>query len=162
MTGDYFMTGTQSLLADYVRNGSERAFRELVTSFIDFVYSTAVRVVGGDRQLAEDVSQTVFVDLARKAAGLPEDVKLGGWLHRHTCFVAAKTMRGERRRQSRERQAVEMNALQDTSATDLSLVAPILDEAINELGDADRTAWPLPSGRSPSLEPRFPRRRTPA
>jgi hypothetical protein len=65
---------------------------------------------------------------------------LGGWLHRHTCFVAANTMRGERRRQSRERQAVEMNALQDNSGTDFSLVAPILDEAINELGEADRTA----------------------
>jgi hypothetical protein len=65
---------------------------------------------------------------------------LGGWLHRHTCFVAAKTMRGERRRQSRERQAVEMNALQNDSGADFSHVAPMLDEAINELGDADRTA----------------------
>lgn len=65
---------------------------------------------------------------------------LGGWLHRHTCFVAAKIMRGERRRIFREQQAVEMNALQDNSTTDLSLIAPILDDAINELDEADRTA----------------------
>src|SRR6058998_1752107 len=76
----------------------------------------------------------------RIGRSLQNDVMLGGWLHRHTCFVAANTMRGERRRQSRERQAVEMNALQTNSGADFSLVAPILDQAINELGEADRTA----------------------
>ncbi len=90
--------------------------------------------------LLEDVAQMVFVDLARKARRLPKEVMLGGWLHRHTCFVATNAMRGERRRQSRERQAVEMNALQDNPGADFSLIAPILDEAINELGEADRTA----------------------
>ena len=134
------MTGTQSLLADYVRNGSERAFRELVTSFIDFVYSTAVRVVGGDRQLAEDVSQMVFVDLARKAAGLPEDVKLGGWLHRHTCFVAHKALRQEQRRKARERRAVELQLIADYTEDNLSQLASVLDEAINSLGAEDRRA----------------------
>src|SRR6266568_4329164 len=134
------MTDSQRLLAEYVQTGADAAFRELVTRYVGLVYSTARRLVDGDTHRAEDVAQIVFVDLARTARTLPGDVLLGGWLHRHTCFVAAKTMRGERRRQSRERQAVEMNALQDTSGTDLSLIAPILDEAINELGDADRTA----------------------
>src|SRR5665811_2328496 len=62
------------------------------------------------------------------------------WLHRDTCLVAGHTLRGERRRQARERQAVEMNALQNHSEADYSLVAPLLDEAINELSEADRTA----------------------
>ena len=92
------MTDSRQLLADYARNGSEEAFRELVTRYLSLVYSTAIRLVGGDAHLAEDVAQTVFVDLARKARTLPGDVMLGGWLHRNTCFVAAKTMRGERRR----------------------------------------------------------------
>src|SRR5881397_1728761 len=134
------MTENQNLLAEYVQTGSDAAFRGLVTRYVDLVYSTALRLVEGDTHRAEDVAQTVFVDLARMARTLPNDVRLGGWLHRHTCFVAAKTMRGERRRQSRERHAVEMNALQNNSGADLSLVAPILDEAINELGEADRTA----------------------
>ena len=134
------MTDSQTLLADYVQSGSDAAFRELVTRYVDLVYSTALRLVDGDSHQAEDVAQTVFVDLARTARTLSGEVKLGGWLHRHTCFVAAKTMRGERRRQSRERQAVEMNALQDNSEANFSLVGPILDEAINELGEADRTA----------------------
>jgi RNA polymerase sigma factor (sigma-70 family) len=134
------MTDSQTLLVDYVRTESEAAFRELVTRYVNLVYSTALRLVEGDTHRAEDVAQTVFMDLARMARTLSSEVMLGGWLHRHTCFVAANTMRGERRRQSRERQAVEMNALQDNSGTDFSLVAPILDEAINELGEADRTA----------------------
>jgi RNA polymerase sigma factor (sigma-70 family) len=134
------MTDSQQLLAEYVRTGSEAAFRELVNRHINLVYSAALRLVEGDRHRAEDVAQTVFLDVARKARTLSPEVMLGGWLHRHTCFVAANTMRGERRRQSRERQAVEMSVLQDNSGADFSLIAPILDEAINELSDADRTA----------------------
>ena len=128
------------MLAEYNRNGSDAAFRELVTRYVDLVFSTALRLVEGDTHRAEDVVQIVFVDLARVARTLPADVKLGGWLHRDTCFVAATLMRGERRRQARERQAVEMNTLQNHSEADFSQVAPLLDEAINELGEADRTA----------------------
>src|SRR5579863_7133442 len=134
------MTDSQRLLADYAKRGSEEAFRELVKRYLDLVYSTALRLGGGDTHLAEDVAQTVFADLARTAPGLSREVRLGGWLHRHTCFVAAKTLRGERRRRARERQAVEMNALQDHSEASLARVAPVLDEAINQLGAADRTA----------------------
>ena len=134
------MTDNHNWLAEYVQTGSDAAFRELVTRYVDLVYSTALRLVGGDTHRAEDVAQTVFVNLARVARTLPHDVKLGGWLHRDTCFAASTLMRGERRRQSRERQAAEMNALQNNSEADYSLVAPVLDEAINQLDEADRTA----------------------
>ncbi|HWY30489.1 MAG TPA: sigma-70 family RNA polymerase sigma factor, partial [Candidatus Acidoferrum sp.] len=125
--------------ADYVDHGSDEAFRKLATSYLDLVYSTALRLVGGDTHLAEDVAQTVFVDLARQAKRLSAGVKLGGWLHRHTCFVAANSLRGERRRQARERQAL-MDSLPDHPEAHLGQVAPILDEAINQLGAADRAA----------------------
>ncbi len=134
------MTDSQQLLAEYRQNGSDAAFRELVTRYVDLVYSTALRLVEGDTHRAEDVAQTVFVDLARKAQTLPHEVRLGGWLHRDACLVAGHTMRAERRRQSRERQAVEMNVLQNHSDADFSQVAPLLDEAIDELEEADRTA----------------------
>src|SRR5688572_29759695 len=120
------MTDSQQLLADYVKTGAEPVFRELVTRYVDLVYSAAVRLVNGDTHLAQDVSQTVFADLARMARTLSPNVMLGGWLHRHTCFVAAKMIRTERRRQLRERQAVEMNAQPDHSAANLAQVAPIL------------------------------------
>src|SRR5687767_8690855 len=55
------MSDTRSLLADYVKNGSEAAFRELVARYINLVYCTALRLVGNDTQLAQDVAQTVFI-----------------------------------------------------------------------------------------------------
>ena len=134
------MNHSQRLLAEYAKDCSEAAFWELVGLYADLVYSTAVRLVAGDTHLAQDESQTAFVDLARTARTLSSEVRLGGGLHRHTCFVAANTLRTERRRQSRERQAVEMNALENHSDANLAAVAPILDEAINQLGAADRSA----------------------
>ena len=131
---------TQELLATYVRTGSEPAFREILTRYVDLVYSSAVRLVGGDAHLAKDVVQRVFLDLAKMARRLPANVMLGGWLHRHTCLMASTVMRGERRRQLRERQAVEMNALENQPDNYLQEVAPVLDEAINKLGKEDRTA----------------------
>jgi RNA polymerase sigma factor (sigma-70 family) len=134
------MTDSRTLLAEYVKDGSEPAFRELVRRYLDLVYSAAARLVQDERHLAEDVAQTVFADLARLARSLPRDVMLGGWLHRHTCFVSATLLRGERRRRARERQAVEMNAIANQPEPNLALIAPVLDEAINQLGTADRKA----------------------
>jgi RNA polymerase sigma factor (sigma-70 family) len=134
------MTETEQLLADYVQNGSETAFRELVTRYIHFVYSTALRLVNGNNHLAEDVTQIVFIGLARKAAAFPSGVMLGGWLHQHTFHVATKALRAERRRQSRETQAMQMNALSDDSGNHWQKIAPLLDEAITRLGAEDRQA----------------------
>lgn len=134
------MTETQQLLANYTTSGSEAAFRDLVSRYVDLVYSAAIRLVNGDTHLAEDVTQTVFADLARLGRTLSRDVMLGGWLHRHTCFVASKTLRTERRRQERERQAVAMNTLEDHSAANLASLAPVLDEAVNQLSAEDRAA----------------------
>ena len=134
------MTDHRTLLADYAANGSEEAFRELVARYIDLVYSTAVRLVNGDTHRAEDVAQTVFADLARLAGKFSQDVMLGGWLHRRTWHVATTLMRNERRRLNRERQAAEMNTLQDHPEGQFERIAPLLDEAINQLGASDRAA----------------------
>src|SRR5262245_28976855 len=134
------MSATQVWLSEYANGGSEKAFRELVSAYVHFVFSIALRIVGGDRPLAEDVTQTVFTDLARKAALLPKGVQLGGWLHRHTCFVARKTLRRERRRIAREKQAIELHRVEDYSEANLAQIALVLDEVINELSEEDRTA----------------------
>ncbi|HEX5223135.1 MAG TPA: sigma-70 family RNA polymerase sigma factor [Verrucomicrobiae bacterium] len=135
------MTDTNKLLLDYAKNGSDSAFRELVSRYLDLVYSVAFRRTDGNAHLAEDIAQRVFTDLARKAGRLPPNVMLGGWLHRHTCFVASTTVRAEHRRQSRERQAAEMNSLIATAKDDAWLqLGPVLDEAIDQLEAPDREA----------------------
>jgi RNA polymerase sigma factor (sigma-70 family) len=134
------MTDCRQLLANYADNGSETAFRELVSRYIDLVYSTARRLLNGDAHLAEDVTQTVFADLARKAPTLSKDILLGGWLHRHTCYMAANVLRRERRRQAREQEIVRMNVPEYDPNDTAAQLAPVLDEAINELSASDRAA----------------------
>ena len=126
------------LLQEYA-NGSESAFRKLVEKYINLVYSAALRRLE-NAQLAEDVVQTVFTALARKALGLPKDVLLGGWLYRHTCFVAAQASRTERRRQARERQAMEINGGENHSEPDWERLSPFLEEAMEHLRAGDRDA----------------------
>ena len=132
------LTDSLKLLRDYADHGNEAAFRELVERYIDLVYSTAVRRVGGDTDLARDVAQTVFTDLARKARSLRSVKLLGGWLHRHTGFVAGGMVRSERRRQIREQEAAYMNAPNDSSDTLWQQLAPLLDETIDSLNPSDR------------------------
>ena len=132
------MTDDFQLLRQYAQ-GSESAFGELVSRYVNLVYSAALRQTGNVED-AQDVAQTVFTALARKARTLPHDVVLGGWLYRHTCFAAAQTMRTERRRQARERQTVTMDELSDRSETDWERLAPVLDDAMRSLGGADRDA----------------------
>jgi len=57
-----------ALLCRYAQEGDEDAFTELVRRHLNFVYAAALRQVGGDAQFAQDVTQIVFTDLARKAA----------------------------------------------------------------------------------------------
>jgi RNA polymerase sigma factor (sigma-70 family) len=134
------MTETNELLWDYARNGSEKAFAEIVRGHVDFVYSTALRKVGGDAHLAEDVTQTVFADLARKAKSMGKDVVLIGWLHRDTCFRAADVVRKERRRRAREQKAAEMHMLDKAGEDVWARVAPVVDDAMEKLSDAERNA----------------------
>jgi len=58
------------LLHLHTEAGDEIAFGELVARHVDLVYSAALRQVAGDAALAQDVSQTVFVLLARQARSL--------------------------------------------------------------------------------------------
>ena len=71
------MMDDKQRLLQYARERSESAFGELVARHIDFVYSTAFRLVNGDSHLAQDVAQTVFIDLARKRRGVPRNQKSG-------------------------------------------------------------------------------------
>ena len=64
------MTPDSELLGRYAGTRSEDAFAELVRRHVNLVYSAALRQVNGDAHLAQDVAQTVFTDLARKAGSL--------------------------------------------------------------------------------------------
>src|SRR5882757_3901246 len=99
------MKDDAALLTGYVQNRSESDFAELVRRHLNLVYSAALRQVNGDIHLAQDVTQLVFTDLARKAAALAGHRVLAGWLFTSTRFAADKLVRGEQRRRNREQEA---------------------------------------------------------
>jgi RNA polymerase sigma factor (sigma-70 family) len=139
------MKTADQLLRDYAELGSEAAFGELVGRYLDLVYSIAVRRIHGDVHLARDIAQTVFVDLARRVAArrgpeVNDDGHLAAWLHRHTCFVASNVRRSEQRRLTRERLANAMDTHDSETDSVWQQLAPVLDEAIQELSPADRDA----------------------
>jgi RNA polymerase sigma factor (sigma-70 family) len=128
------------LLRDYDRQGSEAAFAELVRRHINLVYSVAFRHVGIAAH-AEEITQAVFVILARKAASLRPDTVLEGWLHETTRLTALSFLRGERRRQFREQEAYMQSTLQESAdAVAWNQLAPLLDEGMSRLGKKDRDA----------------------
>ncbi|HZQ46766.1 MAG TPA: sigma-70 family RNA polymerase sigma factor [Verrucomicrobiae bacterium] len=127
------------LLREYLKSGSEAAFSELVKRYVDFVFSTARRQVG-DAHLAQEVAQSVFCLLARKAAYLNGRTTIAGWLYRATCFTAARAMRAEMRRRRREQEAANMNQDDSNPCGIWDHLSPMLDEALNEIGETDRLA----------------------
>jgi RNA polymerase sigma factor (sigma-70 family) len=136
------MTDDAELLRRYVEQRSEAAFAQLVSQHVDMVYSAAFRQMRGDHHRAQEVTQMVFTDLARKAAGLLQHPVLPAWLHRSSRLAALALSRKEARRQGYENAAGKeaLIAEPNTPALDWGLVGPVLDDAISELEIRDREA----------------------
>jgi len=136
------MTADAELLRRYAEERSEAAFAELVERHLKLVYAVALRQCGGDAHLAQDVSQRVFTDLARKAAALARYAVLSGWLFRAAQFAATDVVRSERRRRAREQEAEAMqNIARDAgSQIEWDRLRPVLDQVLGELGEHDRDA----------------------
>lgn len=129
------------LLRRYAVAGDDGAFREIVTQHVDLVYSVAKRQVGSDA-LAQEIAQMVFCELARRAGRMPADVPLVGWLHVVTRRTAIDVVRQEARRSARERQLANDPAMSGggDDRSEWVAIEPVLDEALESLRPADRTA----------------------
>jgi RNA polymerase sigma factor (sigma-70 family) len=133
------MTTTDlELLRQFTRDHSQEAFTTLVQRQVNLVYSTALRQVRSP-QLAEDIAQSVFADLARDAEKLKPDTILTAWLYAVTRRTAIDVIRKESRRQLREQIAVEMNHM-NTTANEWTQIEPLLDDAMAALDETDRSA----------------------
>jgi RNA polymerase sigma factor (sigma-70 family) len=139
------------LVRDYVRQNSQAAFTELVHRHVNLVYSAALRHTGMAAQ-AEEITQAVFIILARKAAGLREGMILEAWLYETTRLTALSFMRAERRRQFREQEAYMESMLQEPTHDPVwQQISPLLDEAMMRLGAKEREAVVLHYFKDQSL-----------
>jgi DNA-directed RNA polymerase specialized sigma24 family protein len=144
---------SDALLRRAYVNGSEAAVTELVGRYADLVHSAALRQVG-ERELARDVAQQVFIDLARKAGRLSDSVVLAGWLYRGTHFVALSTLCQGRRRKAREQEAMSCSKTEPEPVVGWDRIGPVLDEAVNALSAKDRDAVLLRFFRNEDLHAR--------
>jgi RNA polymerase sigma factor (sigma-70 family) len=134
------MSPDNELLGRYCKTRSDEAFSGLVACHINLVHSTALRQVGGDVDLAKDVAQIVFTDLARKANTLSKRSSLTGWLYTSTLFTASTIVRRERRRREREEKLMQDPIHESASQDDWEEIRPFLDDGMRQLKEADREA----------------------
>ena len=132
------MTSDLDLLRRFTREKSQDAFSEIVRRHLNLVYSAALRQIRSP-QLAEEIAQSVFADLARDAGKLKPDTILTAWLYSVTRRTAIDVVRKESRRQLREQIAVEMNNMNATT-NEWTQIEPLLDDAMAALDETDRAA----------------------
>ena len=133
------MRDDMTLVREFAATQSEPAFAALVARHLALVHSAARRQVGDDH-LAGEIAQAVFLILARKAATLGPKTILAAWLYRTTRYTAADALKTRRRRAAREQEAYMQSSLNQTDTDAWTQLAPVLDEALNELGETDRAA----------------------
>src|SRR3954452_9438714 len=127
------MATDNELLREYAQSGSEPAFKELVQRHLNMVYATALRETDADPHLAEDLAQSVFVELARKAKSLERHPAPVGWLYTCVRLTAANARRAESRRERRQREYQSMAELHSSESPESTWrqIRPVLDDALH-------------------------------
>ena len=143
------MNDDLTLLREFAASHSEAAFATLVSRHLSLVYSVALRQVR-DPHLAEEITQAVFIILARKALSIGDKTILPGWLCRTARYAGADALKQKRRRQQREQEAYMQTQLQSDlshrsvpEAETWAHIAPLLDGAMDTLCPKDHDALVL-------------------
>jgi len=133
------MSEESEILAEFSATRSETAFAEIIRLHTNLVFATAFRQLG-DRGLAEEVTQNVFVALSQKAGSLKWDRTVAGWLYQTTLNQARQRLRSELRRRTREQIAAAVAMSSHEGDSIWAMVIPLLDEALLSLSEKDRLA----------------------
>jgi RNA polymerase sigma factor (sigma-70 family) len=127
------------LLNEYATRNSEEAFRTLVERYAGMVYHLALRQVSNPHA-AQEIAQAVFIALAQKAARIPRQTVLHGWLFRATRFAVLNLLRDEACRRRYEQEAMTMNTTLESNDVDSvwEQISPHLNDSLDRLSKTDR------------------------
>ncbi|MBN8863747.1 MAG: RNA polymerase sigma factor [Sphingobacteriales bacterium] len=140
-------------LVELLKQGDETAFREMVETWQDMVYNTALGIVQVPSD-AEDIAQEVFVQVYQSVSSFKGDSKFSTWLYRITI---TKSLDHERRKKRKKRFAFVKSLFGEDSEVlvhppdfnhpgvqlDKKEDAAILFEAIRGLPQNQRIAFTL-------------------
>lgn len=114
--------------------GDRRAFERVYRTHVPKVFSLCLRMLG-DRPLAEEVTQDVFVRVWQKLPGYRGDAAFGTWLHRVAVNVVLTR---------RKHAGIEQDRSGGTD--DLVDLAPARPEPVGDRLDLERAIARLPQG----------------
>src|SRR5689334_13322184 len=139
-------TDDDALLREFVATRDPAAFEVLTRRHAGMVYAAALRQLR-DAHLAEDVTQAVFIVLARQARAVRSGAVLPAWLFsvtRHACNNARRVLARRRYHEMRKAAMTEDHYTPATTggddADDAAATSPLMDDAIARLSAAERTA----------------------
>ena len=87
----------EQALIERLKQGDQTAFKEIVETWQDMVYNTAVGILQSVED-AEDISQEVFVQVYESIHTFKGESKFSTWLYRITLSKAMDLMRRKKRK----------------------------------------------------------------
>jgi RNA polymerase sigma factor (sigma-70 family) len=88
---------TESNIIQQLQEGNPTAFKELVATYQDLVYNTALGFVQNEAD-AEDISQDVFIQVYKSIGQFKGESKLSTWLYRITSTKSLDFLRNKKRK----------------------------------------------------------------
>ena len=136
-----------------VREGDDAAFGRLVATYQDRLVGLLTHLVG-ERDVAEDLAQEVFLRVHRARKGYQPTAKFSTWLFRIAQNLASNSRRGRRRRkevsfagsaevsESRPQEALvaEKSAFMPNRQVARQELQGVVREALEELGERQKLA----------------------
>ena len=92
---DAFGQAQEKAIIERARQGDKNAFQQLYEMHSGRVYTLCLRLTG-DRGIAEDATQEVFIQLWRKLDSYQAQSKFSTWLHSVTANVTVSYLRKQR------------------------------------------------------------------
>lgn len=128
------MTPDRELVQAVLKDGDERAFRELYRRHTPRLYLLVLRLLGHSEMDAEDAVQETWVRAVKELATFRWEAAIGTWLGAIGCNVARDQLRKRKRQEDRE--------LTPGFIATVSLQSPEnvdLEQAISRLPEGYRT-----------------------
>jgi RNA polymerase sigma-70 factor (ECF subfamily) len=109
-------------LAESDSSGESGQFENIFLEHWPRVFGLLRRLVGDDAE-AEDLALDTFLRLYQRPPASPEDLNVGGWLHRVATNLGLNAIRGWKRRQSYELKSGKMDLVERDPASPAEIFA---------------------------------------